>query len=191
MSDNLPMAGHYREAYGDALRKIIIVLTGMGVNPGRVRMERAHAPTHATRAQFDILLRADDNTMEYVFEAKTIEELNIICEVMDLTKELMLNCHEKGDLVMTEEALFRGPNAINLKLALQGSFNEDFARLIVPEAMNGNSPVVQQRAASHMTSGPKQKDPVRVAAGRKASAKRWSAPPASFSNAPQTTAPKI
>lgn len=190
MSDNAPMAGHYREAYGLALRKIIIVMAGMGVNPGRVRMERAADPSHPTRAQFDILLRAEDKTLEYIFEGKTIEELNMIAEVMDLTKELMLTCHNKGNLIMTDEALFKEPDAINLKLAIQGSFTEDYAKTIVPEAVNGNRPLMQQKAASKMTTGPKEKDPVRVAAGRKASASRWNRPP-NFPTAPQTSAPKL
>lgn len=191
MSDNLPMAGHYRKEFGETLKKLMVVMYGMGVEPGKIRMERAHKPTHHNRAQFDILVRADDGTMEYLYEAKTIEELVQVAETFDFAKEFLLMGLEKGTVTMTEEALFRQPGETNVQLALGGSFTPDFAAQIMSGVANTNSRPMMQRAASQVTPVNRPKDPKRIAAGRKASAKRYAPPPGAYLGAGQSQPPKV
>lgn len=164
----------HRKAYGDTFRKLISELYGLGIEPGSLKMERNfedHPTDKLPRARFDIIQTKGDE--EYIlFEAKTSDELNLVAEGIEQAKQIFsFYLKEKGiattDVLMH---LFEAPNVTSVKLSVQGSFDEDFAKLIVPEAV-ANQNQRMQRAASTQSYG--GKNPKRVEAGRRAAAKRW------------------
>lgn len=166
----------HRKAYGETFRKILSELYGFGLEPGSLYMERntdEHPQDKVPRARFNIIQRAGDE--EYIlFEGKTSDELNLISEGVEQAKQLFSFFLEESKIADRSVlmSLFAQPNAVNVKLSVQGSFDEQFANLIVPEVSNQNRPM--QRAASNQ--GYQGKNPKRVEAGRRASAKRWGPP---------------
>lgn len=164
----------HRKAYGETFRKIISELYGLGIDPGSLIMERnteeREGDKGLARARFNIVQRAGDEEF-MLFEGKTSDELNLIAEGIEQTKQLFSYFMKDNGIADPEVLLrmFTEPNAVSVKLSVQGSFDEDFANLIVPEVANQNRPM--QRAAS--TQSYQGKNPKKVEAGRRAAAVRW------------------
>lgn len=168
----------HRKEYGKVFRKLMESLYGLGVDAGSLKLERAHeAESEAkgpARARFDVLQRVDNEMFE-LFEGKTIDELALIVEAIDQTKEIFSHYLHSKKLVNTEILLrfFAKPDPISMKLSVEGSFDKEFATLIIPEAVNNNNRAPARIAASQASAPVREKNPKKVEAGRRASAKRW------------------